>query len=92
MNKADEKQLEGLHGQVAKVLNSQISETMVIKDEETGEEQEVFTATPATVTAAIRFLKDNDVTASIEDDDNLSELKGQLQEKRERRKLRVVEK
>lgn len=41
--------------------------------------------------AAAKFLKDNDITASIENNDDMLELEESLKRKREKRKLRVIE-
>jgi len=84
MSKSTEKELSELHGAVARVLKNQLEETIVITDEN-GEQKEVAVATPATLGVAIKFLKDNDITASVEDDDNLGELSDMLKQKRENR-------
>ena len=88
MNKADQAELAGLHGTVARVLADQLSETIEI--EEDGETKVVHTAAPALIAQAIKFLKDNDITATVEDDDNLSELEDIIKRKREKRSLRLV--
>lgn len=90
MAKGSESQLSELHGVIAKVLKDQLSERITITDEETGEEREIYTATPATLAQAIKFLKDNDITVSVEDDENLSELDELLKKKREKRTLRLA--
>jgi len=90
MGKSTEQELSALHGEVARVLSTQLRETITVIDEATGEQQELLTATPAVVSAAIKFLKDNDITASIEEDENLGELEEMLAAKRNKRKLRVV--
>jgi len=77
MAKATEDQLNKLHGMVATVL------TMQLADPEE--------CTAATVAIAAKFLKDNDITASIEDNKDMTSLSDALKEKREKRKLRVVE-
>lgn len=90
MAKATEDELSALHGAVARVLREQLEEKAVITDSDTGEEREVSMATPAMIAAATKFLKDNNVTASIEDDENLSELQDQLEKNRKKRKLRLA--
>ena len=87
--KTTEKELNALHGTVARVLRSQLEETVSITGED-GEESEVMIAPPAVLAAAIKFLKDNDITTSIEDDENMSELEDMLKEKRKKRGLRLA--
>jgi hypothetical protein len=90
VSKATEDKLSALHGTVADVLSEQLRETMVVVDEDTGEEKEVLLASPAIIAQAIKFLKDNDITTSVADDDNMSELDDLLKKKREKRGLRLV--
>ena len=90
MAKGSEGQLSELHGAIAQVLKDQISERITITDEDTGETREIYTATPAVLAQAIKFLKDNDITVSVEDDENLSELDELLKQKREKRSLRLA--
>ena len=89
MSKSTEQELSALHGAVAQALATQVSETVLITDEE-GKKQLIHTVTPATLGVAIKFLKDNDITASIEDDENLGELDEKLKSMREKRSLRLV--
>ena len=89
MARSTEHELSELHGTIARVLRSQLEETVTFTDEN-GIEKEVATATPATLGVAIKFLKDNDITASIADDENLNELDDLLKKKREKRGLRLV--
>ncbi len=84
MTKSTESELNALHGAVAKVLVAQITETATFTDDK-GEEHILQTASPATISAAIKFLKDNDITTSIEDDSNMSDLAEALKAKRENR-------
>lgn len=88
MSKAPESELSELHGTIAKVLRTQLEDTIVVSEE--GETKEIFTASPAVLAQAIKFLKDNNITASVEDDENLSDLEEALKAKREKRKLRIV--
>ena len=92
MSKATNDQLAKLHATIAKVLNEQIADKVAFTDEESGEEKEIYTATPATISAAIKFLNDNNITCDPADDENLSELAEKLAKKQKdtRRKLRVV--
>lgn len=89
MTRSTEQELSALHGEVARVLISQLSETITMTDEN-GEESVVAVATPATLGVAIKFLKDNDITASIADDENMNELDDMLKRKREKRGLRLA--
>lgn len=74
--KATEDVLNKLHGQVAINLISAVTDDEV---------------SPAMMAQAIKFLKDNDITASIADDENMSSLAEELKKKRENRKLRIVQ-
>jgi len=89
MAKSTEQELAELHGAIARVLISQIGETIMMTNE-LGVEAEVSVVTPATLGVAIKFLKDNDITASIADDENMSELDDMLKKKREKRGLRLA--
>jgi hypothetical protein len=89
MARSTEQELSALHGEVARVLISQLSETITMTDEN-GESSVVAVATPATLGVAIKFLKDNDITASIADDENMNELDDMLKRKREKRGLRLA--
>lgn len=91
-NKASETALNGLHGAVARVLTAQLEhteeETKINEDgelENTG--QEVFTASPATIAAAIKFLKDNQISCDVEQDENMSNLREALAKKQKRSRL-----
>jgi hypothetical protein len=75
MAKATEAKLSELHGVVADELKRRIEE---------GE------ASAADIGAAIKFLKDNHITASIEDSEGLSDLKKKLDEKMAKRGGKVV--
>tara|TARA_R110002020_G_C16254669_1_gene770069 strand:+ start:860 stop:1195 length:336 start_codon:yes stop_codon:yes gene_type:complete len=86
MSKAKETELTALHAAVAQVLTAQV----IAESEETTFDESgimvptgnmVFTASPATIAAAIKFLKDNQITADIETDENLSNLKEKLAKK-----------
>jgi ABC-type Zn uptake system ZnuABC Zn-binding protein ZnuA len=75
MSKATEDQLNLLHGIVTQKLIDEIS------DEE---------CSPAMMAQAIKMLKDNDVTASIHQDEGMHTLSDALKAKRDKRKLRIV--
>lgn len=90
--KASEDRLSELHGVVATVLTAQLNhqEEATSFDDEgncvgTGEMQ--YTATPATVAAAIKFLKDNQITCDIETNENMNNLRETLSRKQRRSRL-----
>lgn len=92
MSKASEGQLAELHGVVAKVLTAQIGhqEELTTFDED-GEEvstgELVYDASPATIAAAIKLLKDNSITCDIKTDKNMSGLKDALDKKQKHSRL-----
>ena len=90
--KATEKILSKLHGAVAEVLTAQVTQTeaettfdadgvMV----ETG--QEIYAASPATIATAIKFLKDNEITCDITQDEDMGKLKDILDKKTKHSRL-----
>lgn len=92
MSKATESKLSALHGAVADVLTAQITrqEDDVTYDEEgnavpTGEK--VYVASPATIAVAVKFLKDNSITADIEQNKNLESLADVLANKQRRSRM-----
>tara|TARA_R110002096_G_scaffold92426_1_gene208912 strand:- start:4902 stop:5219 length:318 start_codon:yes stop_codon:yes gene_type:complete len=92
MSKANENKLGALHGAVAQVLTAQIShqeeETVFDGDgEEQGTGQMRFTAQPATIAAAIKFLKDNQITCDVEVDENMNNLRESLAKKQKHSRL-----
>lgn len=92
MSKANEDKLGALHGAVATVLTAQIShqqeETVFDGDgEEVGTGEMVYTAAPATIAAAIKFLKDNQITCDVEVDENMNNLRESLAKKQKHSRL-----
>lgn len=92
MSKATEAKLNKLHGAVADVLTAQVlhTEAETTFDAEgniveTGDV--VFTAGPATIAAAIKFLKDNAITCDIEVDKGMNSLKDALAAKQKHSRL-----
>ncbi|QYD70155.1 hypothetical protein KZJ38_07570 [Paraburkholderia edwinii] len=75
MSKATQEALSELHGVVAKELTRRINENE---------------ASAADIGAAIKFLKDNHITAAIEDNSHLKDLKKKLDEKIASRSGKVV--
>lgn len=92
MAKATEDKLSTLHGVVADVLTAQLQHT---EAETTFDEEgncvetggEVHTAAPATIAAAIKFLKDNQITCDIETDENMNNLRETLANKQRHSRL-----
>lgn len=93
MSKANEKKLGDLHGAVATVLNAQITHQV----EETAFDEEgsevptgefVYTAQPAVIAAAIKFLKDNQITCDAEVDENMNNLRESLNKKQKHSRLK----
>jgi len=92
MSKASESKLSALHEAVAEVLTAQIThsqeETIFdIDGNEVPTGNTVFTATPATLAAAIKFLKDNSITCDIEVDRNMNNLREALSNKQRHSRL-----
>lgn len=93
MAKATESELELLHATVARVLREQLEgQTMNIVGED-GEKKEINLASPQMVAQAIKFLKDNNITATPEIGDDLNDLADMLKNKpqRGRTQLRAVD-
>ena len=93
MSKANETKLGALHGAVAQVLTAQISHTedeMILNMD--GEEEAtgniIHTVAPATIAAAIKFLKDNQITCDIEVDENMNNLRESLAKKQRHSRLK----
>ena len=90
--KASEELLAELHGAVAITLKAQVSKQ--VEDVEydadgneirTGEMS--YVASPATLAAAIKFLKDNNITADIGTNENLNSLRDTLADKQKQSRL-----
>ena len=73
--RASEDTLGNLHKALAEVLTTQVYE----------EEPSA-----AMLSIAAKFLKDNDITCSIKDNQDMTVLSDALKEKRAKRKLRIV--
>lgn len=93
--KATEKALSKLHGTVATVLTEQLlhkeAEVSFTEDGSEVKGEEKYTASPATVAAAIKFLKDNGITADEELNENMNGLRDALAKKQKRSRLELVE-
>ena len=81
--------LNGLHELVAKVLTIQAGQTEEFITED-GEVEVVYTATPATLAIAAKFLKDNSITCAIEEDENLGKLEEIFSAKQKKGRLSLV--
>lgn len=93
MVKATEKKLSALHGAVAEVLTVQVlhqqEETVFDEDGlEVGTGNMVYSASPALLATAIKFLKDNQITADAEVDANMNNLREALAKKQKHSRLK----
>ena len=91
--KSTEGRLAALHSAVAEVLIEQVlheeEETTFDGEGETvGTGLMMKTATPALLATAARFLKDNDITCDVEQDENMSGLKDLLSNKQRHSRLK----
>jgi hypothetical protein len=92
MSKASEKLLGELHGAIAKVLTDQVlvQEEVQELDEDGlpfGTGEKAYSATPATLAVAIKFLKDNSITCDIKVDKNMGNLADALAKKQRHSRL-----
>ena len=71
--------LNNLHTVVAKVLVTELTKTDIVVID--GEDVDISSPSPAMVAQAIKFLKDNNISSTVEDDVNLSELEDILKKK-----------
>lgn len=80
---ASEKTLGKLHEAVAAALTEQVEGyTETVVTEEGKEIEKVVKPSPALLTAAISFLKNNNITADPEQNEALSELRNKLRDRR----------
>jgi hypothetical protein len=82
---ATEEALAGLHATLATVIDKQLSETIVVNleavEDDGAAEELMFSASPALLTVAARFLKDNDVTADTgESAEGMSKVQKRLED------------
>ena len=75
-SKASENTLSTLHSKVAEVLIDNL-------ETEDG-------PNPSIISIAVKFLKDNEITCSIKDNQDMESLNESLKAKRAKRKLRIV--
>lgn len=92
MSKATEEKLSALHAAVADVLTAQVTHqqedvSFDAEGNEVSSGEMVYTASPATIAVAVKFLKDNSITADINTNENLNSLRDQLANKQKRSRL-----
>lgn len=92
MRKASESRLSELHSAVAETLMAQVTHkeqemTFDAHGEQVETGDEIFSATPATIATAVKFLKDNSITCDIEQDENMSGLRNALKNKQKRSRM-----
>lgn len=92
MSKASEKLLGDLHGAVAKVLTDQVLEQEEVQELGVdgmpfGTGEMAYSASPATLATAIKFLKDNSITCDIKVDKNMGNLADALAKKQKHSRL-----
>ena len=94
--KATDKELGELHGLLAKAMKDALRASDEAKELleaciEGGEElplgveaflERASSANPSLLTAIAKFLKDNNITAAVEDSDDMTELQQRLKDKR----------
>ena len=104
MTKANDKELGVLHGLLAKSMKTALEASTEAQDIldaciEGGEElplaveaflERAAAANPSLLTAVAKFLKDNNITAAIEDSKEMSELEQRLKGKRKHSTDNVV--
>lgn len=78
-------ELGELHKVVANVLSKQVGQIFEEKNEEGVIVDRYYAATPALLTVAARFLKDNDITCEIEDSKGMSDLQAELDKRKKGR-------
>lgn len=82
---ASEKKLGALHEAVADALTEQVKGYTQVEINREGDEVEIeVKASPALLSAAIAFLKNNNITADAEDNEALRELGKALQARRKK--------
>lgn len=92
MSKATEHALGELHGAIAKVLTDQITMQEEVQELDLegmpfGTGEMAYTASPATLATAIKFLKDNSITCDIRVDKNMGGLAEALAKKQRHSRL-----
>lgn len=90
--RAAESELNDLHALVARTLRTAIEDAQMTVYNEEGEQTDLNVVSPQLLAQAIKFLKDNNITATPEAGDDLDQLKHMLKDKplRGRAQLRAV--
>ena len=86
----DKTNMNDLHELLAQVMAAQVGDVATWVNEE-GEVVTNYTASPALLAVAAKFLKDNEITCAIEDDVNLDELNTLLSNKQKKGRLALVD-
>ena len=89
---AGENALNDLHTAAATVLTAQVGHqeeevTFNIDGEEVKTGQMAYTASPATIAAAVKFLKDNKITCDVENDEQMGQLASSLKKRQKHSRL-----
>lgn len=87
-----ESALNKLHEKVSEVMYEQVKvkEPKITYDmdgEEVKSDEEFFSASPALLAVAAKFLKDNQITCDVSQDENMSNLKDVLEKKQKHSRL-----
>jgi hypothetical protein len=90
MSRASETQMGSLHGILAQVIAAQVGATEEYLDEE-GELNVMYSASPALLAIAAKFLKDNEITCAVELDENLGKLEAIMANKQKKGRLALVD-
>ena len=88
MSKETEEGLSILHKAIAATLVEQVSVKSTEFSDEGEELGEVFSASPAVLGVAIKFLKDNSITCDMDVDDNMSNLRDLLDKKQKHTRIK----
>lgn len=89
MTDVTDKELNGLHAALAMVIRTQVEDKACWEDED-GESKETFTASPALLAVAAKFLKDNNISCAVEDDSNLGRLNDLLDKKQKKGRMALA--
>ncbi len=87
MSKASEAELGELHGTIARTL----TQVVQVREIEVDGKVTVLEPSAAHVMAAITFLKNNNITADAEANQDLAELNKKLAERRKQKKLTLTD-
>ena len=74
--KATESKMNDLHGLLCEILIKQVGETVIDEDG-----TEICIVSPAILSIAAKFLKDNEITCDVRNDNNMNNLQKLLSKK-----------